>query len=318
MSRTDNFFEALFEGSPIHATSWVDRWSTHEPGVKADMIETGHGRGQLAVDRDSIWVTNATSETLTRIDRRTGVAEWRSDLDHQPMAVAAGRDAAWVLADNGWLWRFRSDGTSEGIARTGHGARDLACDERSAWVLQGDGDLAGFDQSTGEVTVETKIPRGTRQILVADDSLFAITGGGDRICRIETEGGTVEARGGLPADGTVATIHDGALWVACGRLRSTRWGALVRVDLASMAPTAVHELPNAPRAIAAGSDHLWVACGRRGDRASAIVRVEPTSGEIAPWAATDFTIHDLALAGDEVVAAIGTKVSIDVGGGGGG
>jgi hypothetical protein len=81
---------------------------------------------------------------------------------------------------------------------------------------------------------------------------------------------------------------------------------------------AVHELPNAPRAIAAGRGHLWGACGRRGDKASTVVRLDPTSGEMAPWAETDFTIHDLALAGDELIAACRLRVSIDVGGGGGG
>jgi outer membrane protein assembly factor BamB len=305
---TENFFEK----TPIHATSWIDRWSIDKPSVKADMIETGHGRGRIAVDEDAIWVVNATSETLTRIDRRTALPDWRSDLDHHPVAVAAGREAAWVLAENGYLWRFHPDGTSEGIARTGHGARDLVCDAESAWVLQSDGDLAAFDQSTGEVTVEAKVPRGARQVLVADGRLIALTGGGDRVCRIEPEGGTIEARGKLPADGVEATVHDGALWVACGRRLSSRWSALARVDLATMKPDAIQELPFAPRAIAAGGGHIWVACGRRGDKASTVLRVEPTSGEYTSWAVTEWTIHDLAFAGDEVVAACGMKISIDV------
>jgi outer membrane protein assembly factor BamB len=270
---TENFFESLFESKPAHLTSWVDRWATDEPEVKDDMIGTGHGRGRIAVDEDAIWVVNETSETLTRIERRTVQPDWRADLEHQPLAVATGAEAAWVLAENGWLWRFHPDGASEGVARTGHGARDLACDDRSAWVLQGDGDLIAFDQWTGEVAVEAKIPRGARRLLVADGGLIALTGGGDHVCRIEPEGGTVVARGKLPADGTVAVVHDGA---------------------------------------------LWVACGRRGDKESTVVRVDPGSGEMTPWAKTPFTVHDLGLAGDWVLAACGVKLSIDVGGGGGG
>jgi hypothetical protein len=92
----------------------------------------------------------------------------------------------------------------------------------------------------------------------------------------------------------------------------------VQVDLATMAPMAVHELPRAPRAIAAGAGHIWVACGRRGDRASAVIRVEPNSGKAIPWAVTEFTVHDLAIAGEQIIAACGMKISIDVGGGGGG
>jgi outer membrane protein assembly factor BamB len=313
------YTENLFEKTPIGATSWIDPWSVDEPGEKGEMIETGHGRGRLAVDDDAIWVVNATSKTLTRIDRRTAVPDWRSDLDHRPAAIATGAEsAAWVLAENGWLWRFYPDGSSEGIARTGRGARDLVCDAESVWVLQDDGDLVALDQSTGEVTVEAKIPRGARQILFADDHLIALAGGGGQVCRIERKGGKTESRGKLPADGTRAAVHDGALWVACQRRLSTRWGALVRVDLATMRPEAVHEIPGAPRAITAGAGHLWVACGRRGNKASSIVRVDPTSGEVTPWAETSFTVHDLAFADDEVLAATGLKVSIDVGGGGGG
>jgi hypothetical protein len=303
---------------PIPATSWIDRWSTDEPGLRDEMIETGHGRGRIAVDEDAIWVTNATSETVTRIDRRTAVPDWRSDLGHQPVAVATDPEAAWVLAENGWLWRFHADGSSEGVARTGRGARDLVCDAESVWVLQGDGDLAAFDRSTGETTVEAKAPRGARQILRHDDALVVLAGGGRQVCRIERDRGTVEAEGKLPATGDIATLHDGALWVACSRRLSGRWGAVVRVDPVTMNPEAIHELLGAPRAIAAGALHLWVACGRRGDKASTIVRVEPTSGEMTRWADTPYTVQDLALAGDELIAATGLKVSIDVGGGAGG
>ncbi|HEX4306244.1 MAG TPA: hypothetical protein VHZ54_09425 [Solirubrobacterales bacterium] len=306
------YTEYFFEKRPMHATSWVDRWSTVEPGVKADMIETGHGPGQIAVDENAIWIANATSKTVSRIDRRTARVECRTELDHPAVAIAAGTEAVWVLGENGWLWRFHPDGQGEGVARTGRGARDLVCDRGSTWVLQSDGELVAVDQVTGENTVESRIPRGGRQIFHHDDALIALTGGGDRVCRIETEGGTVEAQGELPAAGTRATLLGSALWVACSRFRSTRWGALVRVDLGTMTPEAVHELPNAPRAITAGGDGVWVACGRRGDKASTIVRVEPTSGEMIPWAETAWTVHDLAFAGDELAAACGMRIAIDV------
>jgi hypothetical protein len=83
----------------------------------------------------------------------------------------------------------------------------------------------------------------------------------------------------------------------------------VRVDLATMRPDAVHELPSAPRAIAAGAGHVWVACGRRAHKKSSLVRVQPTSGEITPWAETDWMISDLAVADDEILAACGVSLA---------
>lgn len=316
--------ENLFRTPPLHASAWIDRWSTAAPDTRGDRIETGHGLGRMAVREDAIWIANATSETVTRIDRRTARVEGRTSLHHGTAAIAAGTEAVWVLGTNGWLWRFHPDGEGEGVARTGRGARDLACDPRSVWIIRRNGELVGTDQATGETTVEAKVPRGARQILSADDGLIALTGKGRRVCRVARDTGSVEAEVRLPARGVRAAIHRDALWVACGRRRSSSWGALVRVDLATMRVDAVHEAPNAPRAIAAGNEHVWVACGRRGDKKSTVARMEPTTGELTPWAETDWTIYDLAVAGDELLAACGVTLAgpaagiVDGGGMGGG
>jgi hypothetical protein len=293
-----------------------------ESDTKLDRIETGHGFGRIAVDEDAIWIANTTSETVARIDRRSGRVDRLTELRHATSAIARGTEAIWVLGANGWLWRFYPDGEGEGVARTGRGGRDVVCDPESAWVLHGNGGLVAIDQSTGEARVETKIPRGGRQILQYGDALIALTGNGRRVVRIAKEG-SVEDVAKLPARGLRATLDGNSLWVACGRLRSSRWGALVRVDLVTMQISAIYELSNAPRAITAGAGHVWVACGRRGDKKSAVVRVEPTSGETTPWAKTDWTIYDLAVAGDELLAACGVTLAgpaagIGDGGGGGG
>jgi hypothetical protein len=312
--------ENLFRTPVQHASAWIDRWSTAAPDTKVGRTETGHGFGRMAVDGDAIWIANMASETVTRIDRRLGRIDSRTELDRATAAIAVGTEAVWVLGANGWLWRFHPDGEGEGVARTGGRARGLACDRQSAWVLHRNGELVAIDQSTGEATVEAKIRRGGRQVLHADDGLIALTGNGRRVCRIATDGGAVEAEVKLPARGVRATLHGDALWVACGRLRSAGWGALVRVDLATMRVDAVDELPNAPRAIAAGAGHLWVACGRRGDRKSAVVRIEPAADEMTSWAETDWTIYDLAVAGDELLAACGISLAgaAAIGGDGGG
>lgn len=293
----------------LQATAWIERYPVSEPDVKLDRIETGHGFGRIAVDADAIWVVNATSETVTRIDRRGDRVDSRAELHRHPAAIAIGTEAVWVLGANGWLWRFHADGEGEGVARLGRGARDLACDARSVWVLHGNGELVAVEGATGEVTIEVKIPRGGRQLLHTGDSLLALTADGRRACRIATEDGAVEAEAKLPARGIRAVVHDGTLWVMCDRRISGRWGALLPLDPATMSVGAPHELPTAPRAIAAGDGHLWVACGRRGDKKSSVVRVEPSSGEVTPWGETDWTIYDLAVAGDELLAATGLTLA---------
>ncbi len=313
----------LFRTPPLAVTAWIDRYPTAAPGPNLGRLETGHGAGRIAVDTDSIWVTNAISETVTRIDRRGARVESRAELGKSPTAIAVGTEAAWVLGGNGWLWRFRADGEGEGVARIGRAARDLTCDGHLAWALRHGGDLVAVDQPTGEAVVETKIHRGGRQILRGGNALIALTGDGRRLCRLARDSGAVEAEAKLPARGFRAIVHEGTLWVACGRRRSNRWGALVPVDLATMEVGERLRLPNAIRAITTGAGHVWVACGRRGDQKSEIARIEPTSGELVPWAETDWTIYDLAIADDELLVASGVILAgpaagISDGGGGGG
>jgi uncharacterized membrane protein YgcG len=306
------------------ATAWVQPCSISVAGAKGDRIECGHGFGRLAIEGDSIWVTNAASETVMRIDGRTDLVDSFSELRRTPVAIAVGTEAVWVVCGNGWLWRFHPDGQGEGVARLGHGARGLACDRETAWILHGSGELASVDQATGETAVEAKVRRGGRQIICADGTLVALTGHGSRVCRIAPASGMVEAESRLPARGVRGAVHDGVLWVACGRRRSRWWGALVPVDLATMKVGAPRLLPGAPRAIAAGAEHLWVACGRRGDKKSSVLRVEPGSGDATPWVESDWTIYDLAVAGDRLLLSAGLALAGpaatggDGGGGGGG
>jgi hypothetical protein len=297
------------------ATAWVQPFSISVAGAKEDRIESGHGFGRLAIDGDSIWVTNAASETVTRIDGRAGRIDSLSELRRTPAAIAVGTEAVWVVCGNGWLWRFHPDGEGEGVARLASRARGLACDRESAWILHGSGELVSVDQATGETAVETKIRRGGRQITCADGVLVALTAHGSRVYRIAPAGGMVEAEARLPARGVRGTVHDGIFWVACGRRRDSRWGALVPIDLATMKVGGLLQLPSAPRAITAGAEHLWIACGRRGDTKSSVLRVEANSGDATHWAETDWTIYDLAVAEDRLLVAAGLSLAGPAAGG---
>jgi sugar lactone lactonase YvrE len=295
----------FFRSTKLLATAWVDRYSTVDPDLAAERIDTGHGFGRLAVDRDAVWVTNAASRTVARIERRSGEVTDLTEVRRVPEAIAVGTETTWVVCENGWLWRFRSSGEGEGVARLDDRARGLACRRASVWVLHAGGGVVEVDQATGEVKAELKVRRGGRQLLSTDDALVVLSGNGSRLCRIAPDSGEVEAETKLPERGIRGAVNGGTLWLACGRRRSPGWGALVPVDLSTLVAGAPIELPEAPRALAAGGGYLWVACGRRGRKKSGIVRVAPDSGEVAAWAKTDWTIYDLAVAGDELLATTG-------------
>jgi hypothetical protein len=299
----------LLSSPTLRATGWVSRYSISIPSVTEDRIETGHGFGRLAIHGDAIWVTNAASKTAARIDRRSGRVANLAELRRTPVAITVGTRAIWVACGNGWLWRFQPNGDGEGMARLEDRVRGLACDRESVWVLHANGELVSVDQETGEITMKKKIRRGGRQLLFANGVLVALSANGSRVFRVAPGSGAVEAEGKLPARGVRMAVHDGTLWVACGRRLASRWGALVPVDLATMEAGPPRKLLSAPRAITAGAGYVWAACGRRGERKSSIVRMEPEPGDFTLWAETDWTIYDLAVAEDQLLAATGLTLA---------
>jgi hypothetical protein len=299
----------LFKSPAQLATAWVTPYATDKPGSQGEMIGTGHGFGRLAVSEEAVWVTSAASKTLARIDRRSGQVTTLAELKRAPIAVATGRDAVWVICTNGWLWRFAADGSGEGVARLGGRAREIACDGNVTWVLHADGQLGGVDQQTGEVAVEGKVRRGGRGLTAVGGSIVVLSGRGRSAIRVAPATGQVEAEAKLPARGVRAAVLDGTLWVACIKSFRSRWGALVPVDLGSMTTGPQLKLPDAPRALAADDEHLWVACGRRGDKKSRLLRVAPEQRRFAPWGEAEWTIYDLAVAGDQLFAAMGVALA---------
>ena len=117
-----------FVGTPkMRATTWITPYAASEAGPGGERIETGHGFSWLAVDDNAIWATNAIGKTVTRIDARTLAVTNRSELRRMPAAIARGTNAVWIVCANGWLWRFRSEGLGEGVARLKDHVRGLAC-----------------------------------------------------------------------------------------------------------------------------------------------------------------------------------------------
>ena len=306
-------------GTPkIPPTGWITTYSATEPDVGSERIEAGHGIGWIAVGHGSIWLTSAASRTVALIDARSLRLTSMIDLGKPPVAIVIGSQAAWVLGSNGWLWRLWPDGNAEGVARLDGRARSLAHEGDSVWALSWDGDLTQIDESTGETVLSTKVGRGSRQLLSFDGALLVAYDGGRKLRRLRPESGVTEAEGKLPDRAIRCVVHGRTLWAACARKLNGRWGALRRIDPLSLTVAETIILPTAPRALTAGADHLWVAHGRRGSRACSIARVDPRSGELTPWASSDWPINDLAVAGDALLAATSLRLgNASLGGEGG-
>jgi len=90
----------------------------------------------IAVGAGFVWVLEANTATVTKIDPRTRavVQTTRVGVDRSPVQIAAGSDAAWVADDDGTLSRIDAHTGALEAVPVGHGLRDVAVAGDSVWV----------------------------------------------------------------------------------------------------------------------------------------------------------------------------------------
>jgi hypothetical protein len=144
-------------------------------------VGTGHGRGALAVADGEIWVANAVSQSLARLDRDTLTITAMLRLRQLPVAAAFDGSLVWVVCRNGWLWKVSpAEPSAEGVARLGRRARCLATSGGAVWALRDSGELIQVEPNTGGIALQCRAGRGARQLAVGADAIWVVTARGRR------------------------------------------------------------------------------------------------------------------------------------------
>jgi DNA-binding beta-propeller fold protein YncE len=91
----------------------------------------------VAAAGDAVWVLNANTATVTKIDAHTrGVVQTtRVGVDRAPQQIAAEPSAAWVAGDDGTLTRIDARTGAMQAITVGHGLRDVAVSRDAVWVV---------------------------------------------------------------------------------------------------------------------------------------------------------------------------------------
>jgi streptogramin lyase len=196
------------------------------------------------------------------------------------VAVAADADTIWSVCSNGWLWRIWPAGPRvEGVAQLGWRARAIAVAGQSLWVLREGGQLARLDPSTGEVVSETKVPGGARRMIATDGALWLTCKRGRRVVRVDCESGLPDADIAFPRRAVSLAVAGERLFIGCAKRLSPRLGWLYEIDRESPSLGPAIELPDQPRAIAAGLGGIWLACSHS-RRKGTIERLDPRTGKL--------------------------------------
>jgi streptogramin lyase len=103
---------------------------------------------KIALARDGIWVSDALSHAVARVDPEQLQVTYRRRLAGDGIAVGAG--AVWSADGRSSVWRL-ADGAAQRI-HAGSGAIDVAAGQRSVWVVNWRGrTLARIDASRRRV-----------------------------------------------------------------------------------------------------------------------------------------------------------------------
>ena len=155
----------------------------------------------IALGPGALWVAPSWG-LMRRIDPRTGsVKEAAIDPGHDPSAVAADADSAWV-ADTDANTVTRIDAAS-GLATTipvGNGPAGIALGAGAVWVALGlDDALARIDPETGSVTKTIPVGRAPAGLAVGAGAVWVANSGDGTVSRVDPQ-----------TDEVVATIPVGA------------------------------------------------------------------------------------------------------------
>lgn len=251
----------------------------------------------VAVDGETVWVSDAARGVVLEIDAATGDV-----LGEVATGAPDPRDTGLALRD-GQLWVANLGGTvgvvdlatGQAVTRAPAGDGEPAAvvlDDRWAWVPShgSGGGLVRLERNDPRLdSLSVELPESGFAAAVADDIVW-VAGLERRVFAVDTATGTVQRTidvGGAPRGVAVA---DGDVWVS---LRDER--AVVRIDATTGDEIARIDTAGRPWPIAAGLNRLWVATleGR-------LLCIDPSTNAVTAQAAVGTDARGIAVTDRDV------------------
>jgi DNA-binding beta-propeller fold protein YncE len=184
----------------------------------------------LLVYRGSLWVANAETDQVMRINERTGAVTARARVGHIPLrlAAAAGRVFSTDWGGGAVSVISAAKPTSASTVRFASQPEGIALLGSSLWVVsERTGDLVKTSE-TGHALSRVHVGPQPRQVAVAGSDLWVSVFADNLVAEVNPQTGKVVTRVKTCAGPQGLASAAGQLWVAC-----TTSGDLVDVDLRS-------------------------------------------------------------------------------------
>ena len=204
-------------------------------GAATAHVRAGQRPTDVASGAGAVWVSNATSDSVSRIDSKTR-AVVPIKVGRQPAGITAGAGAVWVAnGGDATITRISTESPFDATAiDVGPGPSDVAVAAGSVWVTNSlDASVSEIDPRTSRVTRTVPVGVGPVGIAVGAGSLWVANQGDDTVSRLDPGSGRVVDAPIRVGHGPVGVAFGaGAVWVT-----DNIDGSLSRIDLADLSVT---------------------------------------------------------------------------------
>jgi peptide/nickel transport system substrate-binding protein len=237
-------------------------------------VDVGEAPADVAAAADAVWVTNATDDTVSRIDPVTHDVRQTIEVGGGPAGVAIGGGGVWVANGVDATISRIDPATNKEVQRitVGNGPTGVAFGEGAVWVTNSvDGSVSRIAPGPSRVTETFPALVGAASVAVGFGRVWVASPATASVVALDPGSGKVLARIGVGVEPAAVAIGSDAVWVA-NRADGTVSKINPRVD----AVTATVQVGRGPEGIAVGPDAIWVANGGDGT----LSRIDPESGRL--------------------------------------
>ena len=246
---------------------YVALYDAHSGTRVQTRTDVGAGAHAITAGLGSIWVLNATTNEVIRINARNGRraanSPGRLATPGQALVIAAGNGAVWVgvrqaQARNDYVLRIDPGGGPRQSIPVAGGVQDFALRGRSLWITNRAASTV-TRVNTSTLRIENVIPvgAGPKGIAVGADAAWVAAAGDDALSRIDLDDLEVTTIALKTTPERVA-VSAGGVWVT-----SRAAGRLLRIDPRTRRLRETIAIGDDPFALdVVGSDHVWIGLVR--------------------------------------------------------
>ena len=222
-------------------------------------VRVGDGPAALAVTDGTMWVANAGSQTVSRVDISTATQLYARGGFGVPGAIASSEDAVWVVDFSGRLWVIDPRlNTVTLVAANMHGVSALASGFGALWLTDAVGDrVIRLNTRTRQVetTIDLAADSGPAAIAIGSDAVWVANQVAMTVSRIDPiSNAVVTAAIPLSYRPTALAVLDSDVWVV-----SADSDRAQRIDAERDAVALTVEVGDGPSAVIVRDDGVWVA-----------------------------------------------------------